>query len=127
MKFCDAHWAKLRAGVQARGMWHLVASSGDDMGARIDRELEDGKSSAASFDPLMAATLAIYGNAINAGGLYLMGQHDNGAEFCPLCELDAHAPNDRPNAGPLSVQWIDGCLDAQQAHARSLGLLSAAS
>lgn len=118
MKFCDEHWAKLRAGVQSRGLWHLVAESGEDAIQRMERELDDGKSSAASFDPLMGAHWAICGRAIAAGGLYLMT-----GDYCPLCELDAHATNEKPERGPLSEQWIEGCLDAQRKHAEALGLV----
>lgn len=122
MRFCQEHWTALRAGVLARGMWHLVAGSGAELGARIYEHQEEGTQTARTFDPLFAATMAIYGKAIQ-GGLYLMNDKPDGEPYCPLCELDAHLPP-KPADGPKeSVLWIDGCLDAQRQAAQDLGLI----
>lgn len=123
MKLCDSHWSKLRDGVHVRGLSQLVAADGAEAMARVERERAEGEQSAATFDPLLNSTMAIYTRAIEAGGLYLMGQKPDGSEYCPLCELDEHAKNDRPELGSLSHQWIEGCLDAHRKQAEALGLV----
>lgn len=128
MKFCQAHWDKLHDAIKDRGLWHLVAKSGEAAQEAAKRQLE-GTDTAADFDPLMSAHWAIYARAIDCGGLYLMGTDESGAndgDFCPLCELNKHA--DRTGMpegqGEPSDHWINGCCDAQLEYARELGLVS---
>ena len=108
MRMCRPHWDALRQGVKDRGIWHLVASNGAEAAENMQRELAGDQD--AAFDPLMAANWSLFSAAIECGGLEMMvGEH------CPLCEADAH--------GGLAAEWLDGCLDAQLAHARALGLV----
>lgn len=126
MKFCDLHYAKMREGVQSRGMWQLVAADGAEALSRVEREREEGEQTATTFDPLLNACMAIYTRAIAAGGLYLMMARPDGGEYCPLCELDAHTSDEAKNIGrPLSEQWVEDCLDAHRKQAEKLGLVLA--
>jgi hypothetical protein len=119
MKFCDAHWTVLRAAIQTRGLWHLVAPDGVDAARRVQAEL-DGEAVARDYDPLMAAYWMITGRALECGGPYLMGQKPDGADYCPLCELEEKSP-------AKAADWIEPCCDSVLERCRKLGLLGAAS
>jgi hypothetical protein len=114
MKFCQPHWDRLRKEIDDRGLTHLVAGDGEKATASMVRELE-GHPEPADYDPLMSAHWAIMTNALKMGGLYLMGQDENGKDFCPLCEADYH--------GGHAQDWLTGCCDAQLEHAREMGLI----
>ena len=87
MKLCDRHWEELRAAIKAKGIWDLVASSGEALKPVVERDLA-GKAPERPehFDPLLAATFAIYNNGLRAGGLYLMMPDEEGNDRCPICE-----------------------------------------
>lgn len=111
MQMCPSHWEALRQGVKDRGLWHLVATSGEEAFAQVQDELA-GTADPQRFDPLISANWAMFSTAIQFGGLEMLdGQH------CPLCEADKH--------GGHAQEWIEGCLDAQLAHARDLKLAPA--
>ena len=74
----------------------------------------NGQKTDAQYDPLMSATYMIYGNAVRAGGLYLMTTDEQGNEYCPLCEVDKHAG--------LAQQWITGCCDSILTYCQEHGL-----
>lgn len=116
MRMCKQHWDELRAAIDARGLGGLVARSGEAAFEALRNQLE-GDAQKADYDPLMAANFAIWGNALNAGGLYLMFQQD-GKELCPLCELAKH--------GGKPANWVAGAADEQLHEARRLGLVAAA-
>jgi hypothetical protein len=82
LKFCETHWETLRRVIRERGLEHLVSQSGQEIGAKVAREIER-KSKTFDFDPLMAAHNMIAANALRCGGLYLLA-----GDYCPLCELD---------------------------------------
>jgi hypothetical protein len=77
MKFCKAHWDKLRAAIDERGLSGLVHQGGAAATEAMARELQ-GTATDRDFDPLMAAHWAIVNNAsrviADTGGnpLYLM-------------------------------------------------------
>ena len=97
-------------------MGHLILQGGEELAKRIKDELED-KATPANWDTLAAATWAIYGFALQVGGLYLMTCKEDGSAYCPLCEAEVRA-----GAG-TAVEWITGCLDAQLKYAREQGLM----
>lgn len=124
MKFCDCHWAALKEAVKVRGMWGLVAKDGTAVMERIKEEIA-GNASDDNFDPLAAATWAIYGRAIELGGLNMMM-----GELCPLCELDTQVKGDSEiqqldaNGRIPSQNWIEGCCDSLLEYCREKCLLS---
>lgn len=79
MNMCEAHWAALRELIEARGLMHLVATSGELAAAQSKQQLETGEVNAVNYDPLLGAFWAIGANAFQmisgAGGdpLYLLG------------------------------------------------------
>lgn len=111
------HWNDLREAIKERGLWHLVSKNGEEAIKSVTNQIE-GKEH--HYDPLMAGNFAIWSNALDAGGLYLMGKDENGNEYCPLCELDKHTNCD-PKA---SVKWITGCADEQLKICQEKGLVS---
>lgn len=72
MKFCQPHWRKLSTAIRDRGLWHLVATSGQEAVLHMRAE---------SFEPLIGAHNTIMSNAIQTLGLF---------EGCPVCELKKH-------------------------------------
>lgn len=118
MKLCLPHWQSLRAAIDARGLTTLIAKDGSVATNQMIGSLS-GQPDKETFDPLMAANLGIWGNAIDAGGLYLMGQKPDGSAYCPLCELKEHG-------GDPQV-WITAAADDSLKRARELGLAPEAS
>lgn len=114
MKFCQPHWDELRKAVDDRGLSHLVAGDGQKAFEAMARELE-GRPEPGDWDPLMAAHWAITAHALECGGLYLMGEDEQGNQYCPLCEAAKHKAN--------PTEWINGCADAMLENARQKNLV----
>ena len=113
MKLCRPHWEQLKAAIAELGMMHLVAESGKIASERITAQLENKDH---GFDPLMNANFAIWTNALELGGKYLMWNDENGNPYCPICESEKHKGND-------AEWWIKNASEEQLARARSLGLM----
>lgn len=111
MKACQPHYDLIRDGVKSRGLWHLVAQSGEAASEILNNQAQGIKGPAA-YDPLLNATMEIYARAVECGGIYLMQ-----GNYCPLCEADKHM-----GAGE-SQKWIDGCLDAHLKYCQENGLV----
>ncbi len=122
MKFCIPHWEEVKAAIQMRGLQPLVSKNGEQV---IDRMMANLNGNTQVRDPLANVTFAIYTEALRTGGLYLMGADEYGNEFCPLCELDKHAIDDKGNRPEpkASVQWINGSCDAELESCKNLGLV----
>lgn len=88
MKFCQAHWDRLREAIAAEGLSDLVAPDGETAIAQIVNALESEETTVANFDPLMAAHWAIIGRIGDVDPRVVL------IEGCPLCwvqdEHDAH-------------------------------------
>lgn len=121
MKICADHWAKVREAIKARGLDHLGAKSGQEAMADAVTQLQGGET---QYDPLMDCNNMIWGRGLELGGLYLMGQKEDGSEYCPICEALAHM---EPALGETKEQqeryWIDGPADAALKCAREKGLV----
>jgi hypothetical protein len=110
LKFCDDHWEKLRQAVKDRGLWHLVARSGQEATERVKDELGN-KETDATWDPLMACHWAVNGNALKMGGLYLLQ-----GDLCQICEAIKHGCGDES-------LWINRPADDALAYAKEHGLI----
>lgn len=96
MKFCQPHWDQLRQKVDARGLTSLIADTGEQAAKNIVRELEEGERTIDTFDPLMGAHNAIWGNAMRiAQETYqssplamLAGDPQHPEWECPVCFLN---------------------------------------
>lgn len=125
MKMCQPHWDKLHLAIEARGMGHLIAKSGQEVVGRMKKEAA-GDESPETFDPLMSAWFQIMTRALEVGGLYLMT-----GDLCPVCEALAHTrlePDDTTGKAfktkeELEAYWIDGPADSRLEYARSMGLV----
>lgn len=122
MKICQPHWDRLVQAIKDRGMWHLVAASGEIALENMKDDLE-GKET--PFDPLISCNNMIWSEGLNAGGLYLMT-----ADLCPICEAIEHRKDVvEPDLGrPFTKEeeeswWIDGPTNACLAHCQELGLV----
>lgn len=115
MKMCQTHWAALRAAIEERGLMKLVSRNGEVLIERLEGQLI-GQPIKETFDPLMGANLAIWSNALEAGGLYLMGTTESGEQYCPICESEKHG-------GYPAEWWITNAADEQLNRAQELGLV----
>lgn len=111
MSFCQKHWDDLKAGVQQRGMWALVAPSGQAAIYRIKQELE-GTPTNSTYDPLMAAHWMIMNAVLQQGGLDVINR-------CPLCVVEEHGGD------AMVAEWVKGCLDSVLEYVKENKLLDA--
>lgn len=116
MTFCNPHWAGLRQALDDRGLTPLVAKNGQACRQKMNRQLSGEGETAETFEPLIQASMAIIGNAIQAGGPYPLTVKADGSEYCPICESEA-------NGGYPAAWWFDNAADEQLRRARGLGLL----
>jgi hypothetical protein len=120
MKMCQPHWDQLRTAIEERGLMGLVSKDGVVAVEKLSRELKKEGTETENFDPLMAANLAIWTNALEMGGAYLMFQDPEGNEYCPICEAIKNGKNVPQGKAEW---WIDHAADEQLARARELKLV----
>lgn len=140
MRFCQAHWDRLRAAIDERGLSHLVAPDGrvalEQIADQLKRaERGEEPDTPVNYDPLMAAHWAIVNNVMSALGpnaLYLMtgGPEDQvegyGKKYegrtwprCPLCYINlAHEVSCKDARCQLPKEdgydmWIDRAANDQ--------------
>lgn len=98
MKICADHWQMMRDAIDQRGMTGLVAKSGEAAVEDQVRQLEEAQATGSvsdktiseTFDPLMSMHWHFMNEALRCGGLYLMGQTEDGSNdghYCPVCEF----------------------------------------
>lgn len=126
MKFCQTHWEKLRQAIKDRGLWPLVATSGENAASKLTAAFEQGPSRT-NFDPLMDAHNAIVANVLGLVGLALFNANEDGSERCPICfaqaEHDANCV--LADCAPFDV-WIDRAAEDAFARAKDLGVMGSA-
>ncbi len=100
MRFCQPHWEQLKDAIRERGLFHLVADSGE---AAVERLAEEAKGEAtiATYDPLMDAHNMMVVRAIECGGLSVLR-----GDTCPLCEANRHTHDG------MADEWITTCTNA---------------
>jgi hypothetical protein len=113
---CSAHWDALKDALRERDLFRFVANDGAGATERIKAQLTPGAPAAEGFEPLLNANFGIFGNALQGGGLYLMGTKEDGTPYCPLCELEAHTE-------AKADEWIKEAADEQLRNAQRLGLV----
>jgi len=112
MKLCLPHWNQLKEAIEATGLSKYVAPDGKAAIRNLVGGLE-GKPERDVFDPLMAANLAIWSNALDKGGLYMMT-----GDYCPICESE--------KAGYRKADWwIEHAVNDQIQVAQELGYFPA--
>lgn len=103
MKICKEHWQLMRDAVESRGMFDLVAKSGEVAVDDQVRQLEEAQRTGSvseqttkeTFDPLMSMHWHWMNGAMSNGGLYLMTVDEqinpnNEGHYCPVCEFAKH-------------------------------------
>jgi hypothetical protein len=94
MKMCQPHWDALRAAIEERGLMGFVANSGQ---AAINKVVDDleGAPEKQTFEPLMAANMAIWNNTMSACAQYnanplamMSADPDHPERECPICFLN---------------------------------------
>jgi hypothetical protein len=137
MKICKEHWARLRQGVDDRGMTQLVGNA--------ESAYEELQGEPKEFNPLLHARYYIWTAGLEHLGLGVMvldtspGAPNDG-HVCPLCEarksFDAHkSPSGRCSDPTCTVQvapgdkpWdevlmFDQCLDPMRKYCLEQGLI----
>jgi hypothetical protein len=114
MKICETHWAKLRQAIRDRGLYHLVAKSGE---AAADNIKAEAQGLPHDYDPLMDCNMMIMSAGLKDGGLRLLTPKEDGSHYCPVCEAEAH--------GVPVGDWINGPADCALQLAREKGLVPA--
>ena len=137
MKFCQTHWNNLRQAIKARGLWDMVAGSGEEAVQQAKDQLGGKEQTKENFDPLMAAHWTICNNAmdtlkrIGANPLALLTQppEDHPEWECPLCYLNyLSAEHDRTCMDPNCTKtkgltfdiWIDKAADGVLEYVKEL-------
>lgn len=120
---CKEHWDLCREAVKDKGMWSLVARSGEEAMENITDELSGREP---RFDPLMSLNNHYMGDALRNGGLYLMSvdmaaNPTNEGHYCPLCEFKKHMP------GFDAKVDVEQTADSMAAYAREQKLIPAVS
>lgn len=142
MKVCLLHWQQCRDAIQARGLWHLVSTSGEEATAKLEAQLE-GDKRPVQRDPLMDLNFMLMSNAIEKVGLMAIGpsgEEANDGEFCPLClprrSFDVHnTPTGRcgdpacqlqvkPGEKPWDEMVLESAADHLLTQYRQMGLVS---
>ncbi len=123
MNFCQPHWDRLRAEVDRRGLSGFLPDSGEQGASQLQRAAEESEPSIDSFDPLMAANLAIFSAALSLVGVVLMTPNEDGSPRCPLCYLQARHDEECTDEGcdfDLPTVWIEGAVNDQVLALREL-------
>ena len=117
MKICTDHWTQLKTAIDERGLGGFVSKDGEEAIKKITASYGDRD----TFDPLIQANFAIWGNALQAFG----GDITKDDAPCPLCALDNHAATckDRECQNETGTDWIKYAADEQLENAREMGLL----
>ena len=130
MRFCQAHWDKLRAEIKRVGLGKFISADGREAIAKtvasIERASLGDPASPSGFEPLMGAHWAIVSNVMDAVGFAIMVQNDDGTERCPLCFITSdHLAKCKVPECPIKDydHWIGRAAEDQVAHAKELGLL----
>lgn len=121
MKFCEAHWQRLRDAIKDRGLDGLVSKDGKEAAAKTVAELEGGPSKS-TFDPLLGAHNAILSNTLRVVGLVILGADEKGEHYCPICYLTQNCACGLGEKCEF-FDWIERAADDARAHAVSLGLV----
>lgn len=109
MKFCQSHWDQLRNGLKDRGMFHLVAKSGQELFNRFKKE-ENNQTTVP--DPLMEAHNMIIQRSLQYMPHIIMNnEHDPEGHFCALCEAVKYMPLHPETKLPCDQSWIITLLD----------------
>lgn len=105
MKFCKEHWDKLREDIDAAGLSHLIAKTGE---AAVKRLMDMQAKKAVPPDPLIECHNMILQRAIEVMGTGIMMKNDaeGDGHYCPICEANknmAPHPETKRNCGD---EWI---------------------
>ena len=119
MKICQPHWDMLRDAIKARGLYALVAESGQQAESNMASELSTGPT-IDNFDPLMNAHWAIVNNLADIEPQILF------MDGCPICFANRiHAERcvvpDCTSGTTHFDSWIDRAADDQVAAWKSRG------
>lgn len=128
MQFCNLHWTLLRSAIHERGLFHLVAASGEECARRMQLAQQEQATGAVpsldGFDPLMMSHQMIVTKAVELGGPnVLIG------DLCPVCEAMRNLANTPcaygrvHTADQIERDWIEGPTNAVLGYARDNGFI----
>jgi hypothetical protein len=122
VRMCADHWAMLRAEVERVGLGAYVAKSGQEAFDSVVRTIEGKDTPWSDFDPLLNATLAIYGQYTTDVGLEALIREPDGSDPCPLCGVRSNT--DAAGADGLAkvANWIQGSVADELGRAQHFNL-----
>jgi len=123
VKYCQPHWDRLRAAIEARGMGHLIAKSGEQAMMRVEEELI-GQETKHTFDPLMASHNMVLERALGCLGLGILAPNEDGTDKCPVCELLVLPDAKGRDREGLERHYSDELADFQLEYCRKEGLVA---
>lgn len=101
MRMCTKHWDALKARVNELDMGHLVSKNPEEAMERTVKELNKEE---VPVDPLMRSYWMITNRALEAIGLGLMMQNEDGTDKCPQCEYNRLCGCPTPNCADVWTQ-----------------------
>lgn len=125
MRFCETHWTDLRKAIDDRGLTPFVARGGADVLKRVGSQVSGDALTAANFEPLMSAHMAILGRLMDIGGPAVLFDNEDGSERCPICFANQQhlLRCTKPDCSYSFDDFIAGAADDQLVEARRLGLV----
>jgi hypothetical protein len=120
VKFCQGHWDKLRRAIDERGMSHLIAADEKRAVENLKAELESGRETLTTFDPLMGAHWAIVNRVTDVHPEALL------VDGCPLCYAkESHAAAEARGECPgpprcaATEEWFEEWISSVADHMKS--------
>jgi hypothetical protein len=109
MKPCKKHWNKLRTAIDARGIGHLVSSSGENAIEKFKEYEDTGAETLDNYDPLIAALMGTLAQLLRRpGGLGILSPNPDGTERCMWCYVNEECPCPGKDCGE---RWIEYAAD----------------
>lgn len=113
MKFCQTHWDKLRAAIDAEGIGDLVAPDEPTAVAQLVSQVEQEEVTLTNFDPLMSAHWAIIERISKHAPQVIL------QPGCPLCWVqDMHEENCQEPGCPITRETFEEWIPSVAAHMR---------
>ncbi len=102
MKICSRHFDALAAALKRKGLWYLCSTQHNQVAHDAAMWLQ-GRTTDATWNPVVVCLLEIYSKADQVLGDYCVSHPDS----CPLCQM----PKVFTSHKNLDDAWIDNITD----------------
>jgi len=111
MMFCQCHKDKLEKIAREEGLGQFVPDTKEQARTMLNELLEQPE----NYWPFLSIIQNICFSALLNGGLYLLGNKPDGAEYCPVCEALEN--------GGTEEQWLHEPVLMEKVEATKRGLI----